>query len=257
MRQRSDARRARCLPGGIQADKVPLWYCRGRWRKSSSSRYPEGYRSCEAIPGGHAVSRLAFRQTKYPCGIAAVAGAKVRHRDTLKGTGPAKRSPCWHSGRLPRSLAQKFVIASLRSDLPVDLAGDWFSSRDSGRLPRSLTQKFVIASLRSDLPVDLAGDWFSRRDSGRQSTLVVLPRSLALPRNDGMLGHRESIPGGHAVSRLAYREGTGSPGWHSGRLPRSLTLPRNDGMLGHREGIPGGHGVFLVAHWEIAALRSQ
>ncbi len=75
------------------------------------------------MPGGHGVSLVAFRQTKYPCGIAAVAGAKVRHRDTLKGTGPAKRypegtlSPGWHSGRqstlvvLPRSLAQKFVIA--------------------------------------------------------------------------------------------------------------------------------------------------
>ncbi len=168
------------------------------WRVRSSSR------ACEAIPGGHAVSRLAFRQTKYPCGIAAVAGAKVRHRDTLKGTGPAKRSPCWHSGRLPRSLAQKFVIASLRSDLPVDLAGDWFSSRDSGRLPRSLAlpRNDGILSLRSDtrrarcLPVGIQADkvplWYCR---GRWRSLAMTGFSSS--RNDTR--RARCLPGGGCV----------------------------------------------------------
>ena len=189
----------------------------------------------EAIPGGHAVSLLIWQE------IGSVAGIQADCRGRWRKSS---------SARYPEG------CRLLRSDLPVDLAGDWFSHQHSGRqstlvvLPRSLAQKFVIASLRSDLPVDLAGDWFSSRDSGR------LPRSLALPRNDGMLGHRESIPGGHAVSRLAYPEGTLSPCWHSGRqstlvvLPRSLALPRNDEMLGHCEAMPGGHAVSPLAYRE-------
>jgi len=132
-------------------------------------------------------------------------GGCVRHREL------AKRSPGWHSGRLPRSLALPrndgiFVIAKRYPE--GTLSPGWHSGRQStlvvlprslalprndgifviakrypegtlspcwysGRLPRSLEQKFVIASLRSDLPVDLAGDCFSHQRSGR------LPRSLA------------------------------------------------------------------------------